>query len=192
MNGFLLKALLQRSVSLISAQGELGDIVYVEVETEGETLEQEAILNGGSVKRFQTFTCPYLEKLWSSTPSEKWALKSKPDPYGDGWMVKVKISESRTIDGLLDDAAYKALIGDKAFLFLCHCLPWVHITVLMVLPTSDFVPRGNYLIWTKWSMQEFIFPYLFWGFVLFRKVFHEKHLIYSLLYCYLFMVWLLK
>ena len=67
------------------AQGELGDIVYVEIETEGETLSQEEVF--GSVE----------------------AVNS--DPYGDGWMIKVKVSDASELNALMDAAAYSELIG---------------------------------------------------------------------------------
>ena len=95
------------------AQGELGDIVYVEVETEGETLEQEAIF--GTVEAVKTVSDLYLplsgEIVEFNTLLESEPEKVNSDPYGDGWMVKVKISNPEQLDGLLDDAAYKALIG---------------------------------------------------------------------------------
>ena len=95
------------------AQGELGDIVYVEVETEGETLEQEAIF--GTVEAVKMVSDLYLplsgEIVEFNTLLESEPEKVNSDPYGDGWMVKVKISNPEQLDGLLDDAAYKALIG---------------------------------------------------------------------------------
>ncbi len=95
------------------AQGELGDIVYVEVETVGETLEKGAEF--GTVEAVKT-----VSELFSPLSGEilefNDSLESEPekvnsDPYGKGWMVKIKISNPDEIAELLDDAAYKTLIG---------------------------------------------------------------------------------
>ncbi|HBR53253.1 MAG TPA: glycine cleavage system protein GcvH [Flavobacteriaceae bacterium] len=95
------------------AQGELGDIVYVEVETVDETLDREEVF--GTVEAVKT-----VSDLFSPLSGEiiefNEALESEPemvnsDPYGDGWMVKIKISNPSEIEDLLDDAAYKEIIG---------------------------------------------------------------------------------
>ncbi len=95
------------------AQGELGDIVYVEVETVGETLERGDEF--GTVEAVKT-----VSELFSPLSGEilefNDSLESEPekvnsDPYGKGWMVKIKISNPDEIAELLDDAAYKTLIG---------------------------------------------------------------------------------
>lgn len=95
------------------AQGELGDIVYVEIETEGETLEQEEVF--GSVEAVKTVSDLFMP-LSGEITSFNDALESNPelvnsDPYGEGWMIKMTISDASEIDKLLDAAAYKDLIG---------------------------------------------------------------------------------
>ena len=95
------------------AQGELGDIGYVEIETVGETVDQEAVF--GTVEAVKTVSdlfMPLTGEVLELNPS----LESQPelvnkDPYGDGWMVKVKISDASQVASLLDADAYKALIG---------------------------------------------------------------------------------
>lgn len=95
------------------AQGELGDIVYVEVDTLDETLDKEAIF--GTVEAVKT-----VSDLFSPLSGEiiefNTALEDEPemvnkDPYGAGWMVKIKFSDSSEIESLLSDAEYKDLIG---------------------------------------------------------------------------------
>lgn len=95
------------------AQGELGDIVYVEVDTLDETLEREAIF--GTVEAVKT-----VSDLFSPLSGEiiefNEALEDEPekvntDPYGAGWMVKIKFSDAAEVDDLLSDAAYKEIIG---------------------------------------------------------------------------------
>lgn len=95
------------------AQGELGDIVYVEIETEGETLEQNEVF--GSVEAVKTVSDLFMpvsgEILEFNTGLESNPEAVNSDPYGDGWMIKVKISDLTELDTLLDADAYKALIG---------------------------------------------------------------------------------
>jgi len=95
------------------AQGELGDIVYVEVETVDETLDQEEVF--GTVEAVKTVSDLFLplsgEIIEFNETLESEPEKVNSDPYGEGWMIKIKISNPDEIDGLLDDAAYKALIG---------------------------------------------------------------------------------
>lgn len=95
------------------AQGELGDIVYVEVETVDETLDQEEVF--GTVEAVKTVSDLFLP-LSGEIIEFNEKLESDPeivntDPYGEGWMIKIKIANPDEIDGLLDDAAYKAIIG---------------------------------------------------------------------------------
>lgn len=95
------------------AQGELGDIVYVEIETEGETLEQEEVF--GSVEAVKTVSDLFMP-ISGEVMEFNSGLESDPesvnnDPYGKGWMIKIKISNPSDLDGLLDAAAYKELIG---------------------------------------------------------------------------------
>lgn len=95
------------------AQGELGDIVYVEVETLDETLEKEEIF--GTVEAVKTVSDLFLplsgEIIAFNEALEDTPEKVNTDPYGDGWMVKIKISDESQLDDLLDVDAYKKLIG---------------------------------------------------------------------------------
>ncbi|MEL7267965.1 MAG: glycine cleavage system protein GcvH [Bacteroidota bacterium] len=95
------------------AQGELGDIVYVEVETVDETLDQEEVF--GTVEAVKTVSDLFLpltgEIIEFNESLEDEPEKVNSDPYGEGWMIKIKISDPNQIDGLLDDAGYKALVG---------------------------------------------------------------------------------
>ncbi|MDR6300172.1 glycine cleavage system protein GcvH [Mesonia maritima] len=95
------------------AQGELGDIVYVEVETVDETLDKEEVF--GTVEAVKTVSDLYLplsgEIIEFNESLEDEPEKVNTDPYTEGWMIKVKISNPDEIDGLLDVEAYKELIG---------------------------------------------------------------------------------
>jgi glycine cleavage system H protein len=95
------------------AQGELGDIVYVEVETVDETMDIEEVF--GTVEAVKTVSDLFLP-LSGQIIEFNETLESEPekvnqDPYGKGWMIKIKISKPEEIDSLLDDAAYKEVIG---------------------------------------------------------------------------------
>ncbi len=95
------------------AQGELGDIVYVEVETLDETLDQEEVF--GTVEAVKTVSDLFLplsgEIIEFNETLEDEPEKVNTDPYGDGWMIKIKISDASQVDDLMSDADYKALIG---------------------------------------------------------------------------------
>lgn len=95
------------------AQGELGDIVYVEVETVDETLDKDEVF--GSVEAVKTVSDLFLplsgEIIEFNEGLEDEPEKVNTDPYGDGWMVKIKISDAGEIDSLLGAADYKKLIG---------------------------------------------------------------------------------
>ncbi|TDQ32272.1 glycine cleavage system protein GcvH [Zeaxanthinibacter enoshimensis] len=95
------------------AQGELGDIVYVEVETLDETLDQEEVF--GTVEAVKTVSDLFLP-LSGTIVEFNEALEDEPekvnsDPYGEGWMIKVKISDSSEVDGLMSADEYKELVG---------------------------------------------------------------------------------
>jgi len=95
------------------AQGELGDIVYVEVETIDETLEKDEVF--GTVEAVKTVSDLFMP-LSGEIVEFNDALESEPesvnsDTYGKGWMIKIKISNPEELDGLLDDAGYKAIIA---------------------------------------------------------------------------------
>lgn len=95
------------------AQGELGDIVYVEIETEGESLGQEEVF--GSVEAVKTVSDLFMpltgEIVEFNTKLEADPELVNTDPYGDGWMVKVKLADMDELGSLLDASAYSALIG---------------------------------------------------------------------------------
>lgn len=95
------------------AQKELGDIVYVEVETLDQTLMQDEVF--GTVEAVKTVSDLFLplsgEIIEFNEVLEQDPEKVNTDPYGDGWMIKVKISDASQWDSLLDSEAYKALIG---------------------------------------------------------------------------------
>ncbi len=95
------------------AQGELGDIVYVEVETVDETLEIEEVF--GTVEAVKTVSDLFLP-LSGKIIEFNEALEDAPeavntDPYGQGWMVKIEISDASQIENLLSADAYKNLIS---------------------------------------------------------------------------------
>jgi glycine cleavage system H protein len=95
------------------AQSELGDIVFVEVDTVGETIEAEQVF--GSVEAVKTVSDLYMPVAGEITEFNN-ILDGSPetvnsDPYGDGWMIKVKMSSPGDTSGLLSAADYKALIG---------------------------------------------------------------------------------
>ncbi len=95
------------------AQGELGDIVYVEVETVDETLDREEVF--GTVEAVKTVSDLFLP-LSGEIIEFNEALEDTPetvnsDPYGDGWMIKMKIQDSGEVADLLSDQQYKELIG---------------------------------------------------------------------------------
>lgn len=95
------------------AQSELGDIVYVEVETVDETLEAEEIF--GTVEAVKTVSDLFLpvsgEIIEFNTVLEDEPEKVNTDPYGEGWMIKIKCSDTSQIDKLLSAEDYKTLIG---------------------------------------------------------------------------------
>ncbi|MBS1653024.1 MAG: glycine cleavage system protein GcvH [Bacteroidetes bacterium] len=95
------------------AQKELGDIVYVDVSTIGEDVEKEAVF--GTVEAVKTVSDLFMP-LSGKVLELNTAIDSSPesvntDPYGAGWMIKVKISNPSEVASLLDVTAYKALIG---------------------------------------------------------------------------------
>lgn len=95
------------------AQKELGDIVYVEVETLDQTLDKDEVF--GTVEAVKTVSDLFLP-LSGEIVEFNDSLETNPeavnsDPYGQGWMVKVKIANPSEIDDLLSADAYKQLIG---------------------------------------------------------------------------------
>ena len=95
------------------AQKELGDIVYVEVETLDQSLDKDAVF--GTVEAVKTVS-DLFQPLSGEIIAFNDALESSPesvnsDPYGTGWMIKIKISNMAEVDDLLSSEAYKELIG---------------------------------------------------------------------------------
>ncbi len=95
------------------AQRELGDIVYVEVETIGKALEAGAVF--GTVEAVKTVSDLYLPVAGTITELNP-ALGSAPelvnnDPYNTGWMIKMTVNNPADVDGLLDAAGYQAVVG---------------------------------------------------------------------------------
>ena len=95
------------------AQGELGDIVYVEVETLDETLAKDEVF--GTVEAVKTVSDLFLP-LSGEIVAFYEGLEDEPetvnsDPYGEGWMIKIKISDTSEVEDLLDADAYASLIG---------------------------------------------------------------------------------
>jgi glycine cleavage system H protein len=95
------------------AQSELGDIVYVEVETLDQTLEKDEVF--GTVEAVKTVSDLFLplagEIIEFNEDLERNPEVVNSDPYGKGWMIKVKISDDSQISELLDSEAYGKLIG---------------------------------------------------------------------------------
>ena len=95
------------------AQGELGDIVYVEVETVDETMDREEVF--GTVEAVKTVSDLFLpvsgEIIEFNESLEEEPEKVNDDPYGEGWMIRVKVSDTSELEDLLDADAYKELIG---------------------------------------------------------------------------------
>jgi glycine cleavage system H protein len=94
------------------AQSELGDIVYVEIETIGETLNQEEVF--GSVEAVKTVSDLFMPVSGEILEFNE-ALEGNPelvnsDPYGEGWMIKVKLTDASQYDELLDATTYEGLI----------------------------------------------------------------------------------
>jgi len=96
------------------AQSELGDIVYVEVETLDETLNKDEVF--GTVEAVKTVSDLFIplsgEVIEFNESLESEPEKVNSDPYGEGWMIKIKISNPEEINQLLDAESYKDLIGE--------------------------------------------------------------------------------
>jgi len=95
------------------AQGELGDIIYVDIDCVGETIAKDAIF--GTVEAVKTVSDLYMPVSGEILEFNE-ALKDKPelvnsDPYGEGWMIKVKLTNADEVAYLLDAAGYQALVG---------------------------------------------------------------------------------
>ncbi|MEO5996930.1 MAG: glycine cleavage system protein GcvH [Chitinophagaceae bacterium] len=95
------------------AQSELGDIVYVEIESVGKSLDAEAIF--GTVEAVKTVSDLYLP-VAGTVDEVNPKLANSPevvntDPYGEGWMIKMTVSDVAEVEKLLDAAAYKNIAG---------------------------------------------------------------------------------
>ena len=95
------------------AQGELGDIVFVDVDTEGESLEKEEVF--GSIEAVKTVSDLFMP-ISGKVISFNVKLQDEPelinsDPYGDGWIIKIAFSDSLELNSLLDSDAYKELVS---------------------------------------------------------------------------------
>ncbi len=94
------------------AQGELGDVVFVEVDTEGENLDQEETF--GTIEAVKTVSDLFMPLSGEITAFNE-ELESAPDtinkdPYGKGWIIKIKIADKSEVDDLLDAGQYKELV----------------------------------------------------------------------------------
>ena len=94
------------------AQGELGDVVYIELPEPGSTFEKmEAFGNIEAVKAVSDLFCPVKAEILdvnASLDDDPAAVNS--DPYGDGWIVKIQVLDANELSGLLDAAAYTSLL----------------------------------------------------------------------------------
>ncbi len=95
------------------AQGELGDIVYVEIETEGETLNAEEVF--GSVEAVKTVSDLFMP-IAGKVLEKNNAIDTNPevvnkDPYNEGWLIKIEMTNPADVNELLDASGYKALLG---------------------------------------------------------------------------------
>ena len=95
------------------AQNELGDIVFIEIETEGEHLEKEEVF--GTIEAVKTVSDLFLPVSGKVIDLNS-ELEDNPDvvnkdPYGEGWLIKVDVDNASQLDELLDSAAYKDMIN---------------------------------------------------------------------------------
>ncbi|MDB5226158.1 MAG: gcvH [Bacteroidota bacterium] len=95
------------------AQKELGDIIYVDIDSTGETIAKDGVF--GTVEAVKTVSDLFMP-VGGEVLEFNEELKSKPelvnsDPYGQGWMIKIKITDPGEISQLMDGAAYQSLIG---------------------------------------------------------------------------------
>ncbi len=95
------------------AQSELGEIVYVDVTSEGETVDKDEVFGSiEAVKTVSDLMMPVTGEVLELNPEldDNPELVNK-DPYGDGWIIKVTIEDEKELDELMDAAAYKEFIG---------------------------------------------------------------------------------
>lgn len=95
------------------AQGELGDIVFVEVETVGDTIEKDEVF--GSIEAVKTVSDLFMpiggEVLEFNEEIESDPEKINSDPYGEGWIVKIKIQDTSELEDLMDAGTYGEMVG---------------------------------------------------------------------------------
>ncbi len=95
------------------AQHQLGDIVYVDISTVGKSLTADEVF--GTVEAVKTVSdlfLPVAGTILSINPLlEKQPELVNSDPYGDGWMIKISVADAASVEGLMDSAAYAALVG---------------------------------------------------------------------------------
>jgi glycine cleavage system H protein len=97
------------------AQGELGDVVFIEIETEGETLSRGDTF--GTIEAVKTVSDLYMP-VDGEVTEVNGTLEESPEvvnsqPYGDGWMIKIKVSDTSQLDDLLSAGDYKKLIEEE-------------------------------------------------------------------------------
>ncbi len=96
------------------AQGELGDVVYVELPTVGESFEQKGTFGTiEAVKAVSDLYCPVdgeIVAVNASLDDDPSSVNS--DPYGAGWMIRLRVGDEGALDALMDAAAYQALVGE--------------------------------------------------------------------------------
>lgn len=94
------------------AQGELGDVVFIEIETEGEELDKEEVF--GTIEAVKTVSDMFMpvagEVLEVNEKLEDTPEVVNKDPYGDGWLIKIKLSDASQADELLSPEKYKELL----------------------------------------------------------------------------------
>jgi len=95
------------------AQGELGDIVFVEIETEGEQLAKEEVF--GTIEAVKTVSDLYMPVTGEVTELNQ-KLEDTPelinqDPYGEGWLIKIKMEDAGNLEGIMDAESYKKQVN---------------------------------------------------------------------------------
>ena len=95
------------------AQGELGDIVFVDVDTEGETLDKDEVF--GTIEAVKTVSDLFMpvsgEVLEVNAKLEDEPELINTDSYGDGWVVKISLADASELDNLLDSASYQEMLN---------------------------------------------------------------------------------
>ena len=95
------------------AQGELGDIVFVDVDTEGETLDKDEVF--GTIEAVKTVSDLFMpvsgEVLEFNAKLEDEPELINTDSYGDGWVIKISIADASELDNLLDSASYQEMLN---------------------------------------------------------------------------------